>query len=126
MTSMHATHVDLSTMGDALDLHTGNHVVAYRRNGPTITFGVTPGPVFELSADDADFVGRSLVAAAEAVRRHERGGQPSPHEYLATGCLHGDHSYCAGTRREDGGEKVPQTCKFCGAPCRCPCGHNPS
>lgn len=51
------------------------------------------------------------------------------HRYLSTGCLHGDmqlpdgrtgHEYCQG---ETGavGQKTPAQCKFCAAPCVCPC-----
>lgn len=52
------------------------------------------------------------------------------HGYLSTGCLHGDavilpdgrtgHQYC---QSETGhtGSKIPATCKFCAAPCRCRC-----
>jgi hypothetical protein len=42
------------------------------------------------------------------------------HVYLSTSCLHGHHDYC---QRERGlaGDKTPAVCKFCGAPCICPC-----
>lgn len=51
------------------------------------------------------------------------------HDYLSTGCLHGDqvlpdgrtgHEYC---RSETGGAglKTPGQCKFCSARCQCPC-----
>lgn len=42
------------------------------------------------------------------------------HEYLSTACLHQHHDYC---KRERGlmGEKIPAQCKFCKAPCICPC-----
>lgn len=42
------------------------------------------------------------------------------HRYLSTGCLHGEHSYCSNV---DGivGLKKPAQCKFCQAPCICPC-----
>ena len=42
------------------------------------------------------------------------------HAYLSTGCLHGEHGYC---QAETGicGEKTPAQCKFCAAPCVCPC-----
>lgn len=49
---------------------------------------------------------------------------PGTHEYLSTGCLHGRHDYCQNPQREDGGRKRPAECKFCGAPCICPC-HRP-
>jgi hypothetical protein len=42
------------------------------------------------------------------------------HVYLSTGCLHGQHDYCSNV---DGiaGLKKPAQCKFCTAPCHCPC-----
>lgn len=44
------------------------------------------------------------------------------HDYLSTACLHGEHDYCStATTRPDGTAKVPAQCKFCKAPCRCPC-----
>jgi hypothetical protein len=43
------------------------------------------------------------------------------HWYLSTGCLHGEHLYCSSTVTSDGAAKVPATCKFCGAACRCAC-----
>jgi hypothetical protein len=43
------------------------------------------------------------------------------HRYLSTACLHGEHDYCAGKTRQDGGEKVPAKCKFCEARCVCGC-----
>lgn len=43
-----------------------------------------------------------------------------PHRYLSTGCLHGDHDYCA-ARSGRAGAKHPQRCKFCSARCRCRC-----
>lgn len=43
------------------------------------------------------------------------------HVYLSTGCLHGDHGYCAGTVGV-AGRKRPATCKKCVAGgCRCSC-----
>lgn len=46
------------------------------------------------------------------------------HEYLSTGCLHGDHAYCQGTTGAVGAKR-PAECKFCGAPCICDC-HKPA
>lgn len=40
------------------------------------------------------------------------------HVYLSTACLHGQHDYCNACTGV-AGTKVPGTCKFCGAPCRC-------
>jgi hypothetical protein len=43
------------------------------------------------------------------------------HAYIATGCLHGSCTACRSTTRVDGsGPKIPRTCKWCPAPCRCP------
>lgn len=44
------------------------------------------------------------------------------HRYLSTSCLHGDHGYCRSSTGA-AGAKTPAQCKFCGAPCLCPCGH---
>lgn len=60
------------------------------------------------------------------IRVEERYGMKQiviqPHDYLSTGCLHGDHEYCKKeARRYDGTEKVAACCKFCGAPCICTC-----
>lgn len=65
-------------------------------------------------------------------------GAGGGHLYLSTGCLHGKHDYCKSprvthqplARRADGMvvvdnpttmPKRPAECKFCGAPCVCPC-----
>lgn len=45
----------------------------------------------------------------------------SPHVYLSTGCLHGEHWYCQSPNTSVGHNKKPATCKFCDAPCICPC-----
>lgn len=45
---------------------------------------------------------------------------PGGHVYLSTGCLHGEHGYCQGKTGRVGA-KVPATCKFCAARCRCEC-----
>jgi hypothetical protein len=42
------------------------------------------------------------------------------HDYLSTGCLHGQHDYCSAMTGRTG-DKAPASCKFCAAPCRCPC-----
>ncbi|MDI5965775.1 hypothetical protein [Streptantibioticus silvisoli] len=65
----------------------------------------------------------TLLATAAAT------GHDGQHQYLSTGCLHGDmrlpdgrtgHQYCQG---ETGvcGAKTPASCKFCRTPCQCPC-----
>lgn len=46
------------------------------------------------------------------------------HVYLSTGCLHGEHGYCAsatGTNGHTRWAKQPAKCKFCGTGCTCPC-----
>ncbi|MFJ4828428.1 hypothetical protein ACIP79_00580 [Streptomyces sp. NPDC088747] len=47
-------------------------------------------------------------------------GRVVDHEYLSTGCLHGEHDYCKATAGK-AGAKQPAQCKFCGAPCICEC-----
>lgn len=51
------------------------------------------------------------------------------HIYLSTSCLHGDlvlpdgrtgHEYCK-SEANPTGPKIPSVCKFCQAPCVCPC-----
>lgn len=43
------------------------------------------------------------------------------HDYLSTACLHEVHTHCRSAVNHDGQPKVPGTCKFCSAPCRCTC-----
>lgn len=47
------------------------------------------------------------------------------HTYLSTACLHGEHGYC---QHHTGlsGAKTPGVCKFCAAPCVCPCHETPA
>jgi hypothetical protein len=42
------------------------------------------------------------------------------HDYLSTGCLHGEHAYCQGKTGQAGAKK-PAQCKFCEAKCLCDC-----
>ncbi|MFF0277490.1 hypothetical protein [Streptomyces sp. NPDC004330] len=65
-------------------------------------------------------------AVADAVLKT---GNTGTHDYLSTGCLHGDtvlpdgrtgHQYCQGHTGQ-AGAKQPAQCKFCSAPCRCAC-----
>jgi hypothetical protein len=46
------------------------------------------------------------------------------HVYLSTACLHERHGYCAATTGQ-AGPKTPAQCKFCAAPCTCPCHRRP-
>lgn len=73
-----------------------------------------------------------LQAAVKALGKSETElarlrGQPAPaateateHHYLSTGCLHGQHDYCQ-SHTGQAGAKTPAQCKFCQAPCTCPC-----
>lgn len=45
------------------------------------------------------------------------------HHYLSTACHHQRHDYCQATTGH-AGPKTPAQCKFCAAPCTCPC-HTP-
>lgn len=42
------------------------------------------------------------------------------HVYLSTGCLHGEHGYCAAMVGVQGAKR-PARCKFCAAQCVCDC-----
>ncbi|WP_030670560.1 hypothetical protein [Streptomyces rimosus] len=58
---------------------------------------------------------------AEPVRGAERPPEgQGGHTYLSTGCLHGEHGYCQ-SMTGLAGAKRPARCKFCEAPCICPC-----
>lgn len=46
------------------------------------------------------------------------------HDYLSTGCLHGNHGYCQ-SHTGLSGNKQPASCKFCHAPCQCTCHNTP-
>lgn len=43
------------------------------------------------------------------------------HTYLSTACLHDNHDHCRARENLQGEPKIPATCKWCGAPCICPC-----
>lgn len=40
------------------------------------------------------------------------------HVYLSTGCLHGEHGYCAAMTGWQGAKR-PAECKFCSSRCVC-------
>jgi hypothetical protein len=70
-------------------------------------------------------------ALTEAVAAEARWYAALPHEYLSTSCLHASepgredlHGYCQ-AKIGQAGEKRPASCKFCAAPCICPC-HTPA
>lgn len=64
---------------------------------------------------------RALHAAlGELLAGHDVLKQPAAHQYLSTGCLHGEHAYCQG-RTGQAGAKTPAQCKFCAEPCICTC-----
>lgn len=63
--------LDLDWHGDAYDEHidaTG-HVLSFRRFGPLVNFGITPGAVTVLTADQAEDLAANLYAAARAARK---------------------------------------------------------
>ena len=67
---------------------------------------------------------RALGMAGDIVRANifARNGCVSDrtHLYLSTGCLHGDHEYCA-SPKGIAGVKTSACCKQCGSPCICSC-----
>lgn len=60
---------------------------------------------------------QALAAVFDLVERQQHEGG---HRYLSTGCLHGEHDYCA-SMIGLAGAKRPATCKFCAAHCICEC-----
>lgn len=79
-------------------------------------------------ASDPELSGRRTVIAQAAMLasfRHAMGWigeeqQAAEHRYLSTGCLHGEHGYCQ-AHTGLSGAKTPAVCKWCKAPCQCPC-----
>lgn len=69
-----------------------------------------PGPASAATAI-ADRLSAALTPPAD---------QPDAHVYLSTACHHGEHAYCQSSTGLAGAKKAA-SCKFCGAPCRCPC-----
>jgi hypothetical protein len=63
---------------------------------------------------------RMNLETTERPNREQRGDRAAPHAYLSTACLHGEHGYCQ-SNTGAAGTKVPAECKFCAAPCVCPC-----
>lgn len=78
------------------------------------------GPRGGMSRDYENGWWNSRAAAEDRVRRMADEAPQPGHVYLSTGCLHGEHAYCSNV---DGiaGLKKPAQCKFCAAPCVCPC-----
>lgn len=95
-------------------------------------------PYEESSVEDWDLVGsdlgtvrpedlRAVLAVADGHWSKELNiePEPEPHVYLSTGCLHGDHDYCAAMTGYQG-EKRSSQCKFCDARCVCDCHSCPT
>jgi hypothetical protein len=78
--------------------------------------GMWRGDMHEVGATTAGQPERPGSTAADEAQPERE------HHYLSTGCLHGRHDYCQGTEGA-AGPKVPNSCKFCRAPCICPCHH---
>ncbi|MFD7922480.1 hypothetical protein ACFV3R_25050 [Streptomyces sp. NPDC059740] len=76
----------------------------------------------EWERDQAQTALERVSTLADQMRDELAALRPNPdhHVYLSTGCLHGEHGYC---QRHTGlsGAKTPAQCKFCAAPCTCPC-----
>lgn len=66
----------------------------------------------------------SSVSHGERWREYDRQqaarAEATGHRYLSTGCLHGRHDYCKAMTGLNGAKR-PAECKFCKAPCVCPC-----
>lgn len=83
MSSDQHAKVDTDWYGDALDLYipaaadAPAAVVGMRRHGNVITFGVTPGLVIRLSAEQARTIATSLASAAVLADRAAHGSGPT-------------------------------------------------
>lgn len=64
---------------------------------------------------------RAVNLLSDAHRHSEQTeAEQASHAYLSTGCLHGEHGYCQ-SHTGLSGAKTPAVCKWCKAPCQCPC-----
>lgn len=65
--------LDLDWHGDAFDerIDATGHVLSFRRFGPLVNFGITPGAVTVLTAGQAEDLAANLYAAARAARTAE-------------------------------------------------------
>lgn len=109
--------------------HTDGQLVLHDRSpelilllgGQSPPWWIIRGPVYDgyQRLTDAEVHGEGWSEAV-LVR-----ADPDQHVYLSTGCLHDHHGYCAATDGQ-AGAKHPAECKFCRAPCVCPCHQPPS
>lgn len=83
----------------------------------------------DLTVDDVADEARAVVAAVRPHLATEPPVHDDIHHYLSTGCLHGEmtlpdgrtgHQYCQGMTGMAGAKRGGR-CKFCDAPCQCPC-----
>jgi hypothetical protein len=63
---------------------------------------------------------RAVQTALDAPTSATSATEATHHQYLSTGCLHGEHDYCQ-SNTGLGGAKTPAQCKFCASPCICGC-----
>lgn len=69
---------------------------------------------------DRPVEGNTIYVRPAPAEDASHGGASSAHEYLSTGCFHGEHGYCASMVGAQGAKR-PSQCKFCDAQCKCPC-----
>ncbi|MEU6663977.1 hypothetical protein [Streptomyces sp. NPDC046821] len=78
------------------------------------------GALFAVVAVGTVLAAGLLTWSYRRLRQPAGTGQRQAHEYLSTGCLHGEHAYCQSMTGYQG-EKRPGRCKFCDAQCSCSC-----
>lgn len=71
-------------------------------------------------AEDHPFWTMWRATARNAILAYNVYTERQGHQYLSTGCLHGEHGYCQSNTGSQG-QKIPAVCKFCRAPCMCSC-----
>lgn len=108
----------VTTVADIIADHEGDEwgqhpaTTAIRRG-----FGTVPHGWLLARWPDGDVTVMSPRAAAKRLTADDQ------HVYLSTGCWHGDHDYCQSMTGLNGAKR-PGECKFCSAPCQCPCHHD--
>jgi hypothetical protein len=80
----------------------------------------TVGAEFPLPGPDHEFWPLWQASARNAMTAYSSFVHRTGHRYLSAGCRHDEHGYCQSNTGSQG-QKTPAVCKFCSAPCVCPC-----
>lgn len=77
-------------------------------------------PEHNPTGEPVDYQCRVLPYEWDAWQKAAAATEATGHQYLSTGCLHGQHGYCQSNTGLAGAKK-PSRCKWCDAHCQCPC-----